>query len=200
MNQFKLSFFPVNTASASPLPEVREAGTTEVSTTSEEHAAEGLFINPAVVGFQALNFVGLLIVLHFILFKPLLKLLKDRSKTINEGVENATKARVALDDANSMRQDILKKAHVQGQEIMESSNKTAEEIKANILSEARAEAAKMIQEANVLAKMERAKMMDELKDTTSKAILEVTEKILREKMDHAKDMKLIQENLNNYLS
>ncbi len=183
--------------------------TTETPVATETHAettaahtevahSEGLSIQPTTVAFQALNFAVLLFALHAILYKPIIKLLNDREKKIKDGVENAEKAELSLKEATLVRQDMLKNAKVETQTMMEHARKSGEDMKATMTMEAQDQAKKIIESGHAMVEMEKGKTMQELKTNAVNLIVKAAEKVLREKIDPTKDMKMIEEHLHNY--
>lgn len=198
MNQ-QSYFIPV--AMASPSSEATETAVAAEPVHTEEAAhAEGLSINPSTVAFQALNLLILLFALHFIIFKPILKLLDERAKKIQEGLENADKAKKELEETTMIRKDMIKSAQVESQEMIEKGRKAGEEVKATIIQDAHKEAAMIIEKAQKVAEAEKANAMKELREEAAHIVLKATEKFLREKLNPEKDAKLIQENLSQIFS
>ncbi len=188
MNQF----IPVALAA----PEQGDATTVQPEPAQPE--SQGLSLDPAVIGFQALNFVLLLVALNLILYKPLTKLLNEREQKIREGVENAEKAEASLREARSVREDMLKNAKVESQTMMEKSRKEGENIKNGIVQEAQEQAKKIVDNGHQVLNMEKAKAMEELKAQAVGLIVKTAEKVIKEKMDSGKDAKMIEESLNSY--
>lgn len=190
MNNFLL----IQVAHASPEVEA----TTAAAEPAEAKHEGGLEIQPTTIAFQALNFVVLLVVLNAILYKPLVKLLTEREKKIKDGVENAEKAENMLKESNIIRQDMIKQAKSESQDIIEKARKSGEEVKTGILAEAQTEADKIIKSGQSLVEAEKAKAMQEVKLSAVNTIVMAAEKLLKEKIDPQKDSKLIEESLNSY--
>lgn len=179
-------------------PEPTETTTAAAGPEAAAHEGGGLSIEPAVVGFQALNFIILLVVLNAILYKPLTKLLTEREHKIKEGVENAEKAEASLKEARSVREDMMKSAKVESQSMLEKARKEGEGLKNNMTLEAQEQAKKIVDNGHQVLALEKAKTMEELKAKTAKMIVQTAEKIIREKMDSPKDAKMIEESLNSF--
>lgn len=189
----------VTTAAAEPVASAEHETVAITEEASAAHEAKGgLEIQPTTIAFQALNFLLLVVVLHLILYKPLLKILKDREKRIREGVENAEKADGMLKESNIIRQDMIKRANSESQEMLESARKSGEEVKSGIIQGAHAEAGQIIKSGQSLIEMEKAKTAQELKGLAVGMIVAATEKVLREKLDSSKDSVLIEESLKGY--
>ena len=86
---------------------------------------------------QAVNFLVLLIVLRFFLYKPLLKLLADRKKKIEEGVEKAKMADVRLLEANEKSKEKIKEAEKQAIGIIQKTENDAKVLEAKLMLKAK---------------------------------------------------------------
>lgn len=159
----------------------------------------GLQINPYTIGFQALNFLILLVLLNLILYKPLVKLLKDREKKIRDGVENAEKAEGMLKESHLIRDDMIRSAKVETQGMLEKARVSGEKVRAEILGEAQKEADHVIKSGHSLIEMERGKAAEDFKGLAVNLIIKATEKLLREKLNDQKDAQMIKESLNSMI-
>lgn len=203
MNEF--SFLPVAYATAEEVTgsaaeeRAEKAGTAEAITEVPEkaHEAQGLSVQPIVVLEQAFNLLILLAALYFILYKPLLKMMGEREQKIKDGVENADKAQKMLNEATSTQSEMIKKANMEGQQIMEKARKSGEELKSGILLEAHNQADHIIKAGHQSVEMEKSKTLQELKGKAVSIVVKATEKILKEKLDSQKDAKFIDESLNS---
>lgn len=167
-----------------------------VKAVEAEH--KGLSIQPTTVAFQALNFVILVLILHKILYKPLIKLLTEREHKIKEGVENAEKAELSLKEAVTVKQDMLKGAKVESQRMLEKAMKEGEEVKSEMVKNAKDEAVKIVESGHNLVEMEKEKVLQEVKQRAVSLVVSATEKLLREKIDAEKDAKIIEQSIRQY--
>jgi len=195
MNSFFL--LPVALA-AEPVAENGAGNETAVTATTAvapAHESGGLEIQPTTIAFQALNFLLLVLVLNWILYKPMVKLLTERKERIREGIENAEKADGMIKESNQIRQDMIKRASAESQDMLEKARKSGEEVKTGLAQEAHKEAADIIKAGHAQVEMEKAKTSQELKGMAVNLIVNATEKVLREKIDSDKDRNLILESL-----
>ena len=174
------------------------AALSETVQNAPEKHPEGLSIQPTTVAFQALNFVILVVILHKILYKPLIKLLTEREHKIKEGVENAEKAEVSLKEAVSVKQSMLKGAKIESQQMLEKARKEGEEVKSGIVKDAKGEAVKIVESGHTLVEMEKEKVLQEVKQRAVSLVVAATEKLLREKIDPEKDAKIIEQSIHEY--
>lgn len=171
----------------------QEAASTATTSETKVVEKEGLTVQPSVIAFQAFNFLILVVLLHKILYKPLLKIMQEREKKIHDGVANAEKAEGMLKESNLIREDMMKRATVDSQDMVEKARKTGDKLKSEIVTDAQKEAEKIMKNGHTMVEAEKSKTAQELKAMTVNMILAATEKVLRTKMDDAKDAKMVQE-------
>jgi len=61
---------------------------------------------------QAVNFAIVFVILYYFGIKPLMKILTERSKKIEDSLKNATKIEKELQQTESKRAEVIKKAKV----------------------------------------------------------------------------------------
>src|SRR3989441_10102431 len=83
---------------------------------------EPIFLGIGALGFnlpaliaQLINFTLLLVILRLLLYKPLLKVLDDRKKRIEEGLEASDEAKRRLAETEQDAAKELEKARAEGQ-------------------------------------------------------------------------------------
>lgn len=208
MNQPNFNFLALPVAKASPETEAgttAEAQTNAVETqtgteapkSSEEHSG-GLSIQPTTFLSHGLNFVLLIVILNLILYKPLTKLLADREKKIREGVENAEKAEVMVNEASTTKANILKQASMESQSLMEKARQAGETLKNEIVEEAHKEAEHIVKAGQQAVEMEKAKTLQELQVRAADLVVTSVEKILNKKLKQEGDAELIQNSIQSY--
>lgn len=106
-------------------------------------------INIYQVLFQIFNFGVVMYLLNKVLYKPVLKMLDERAKKINEGMALADKNIKAAEESEKSKKAEIAKARKEASVILATAEK-----------EAKAKADKIISEAKAKAKAEAAAMMD----------------------------------------
>ncbi|XKT75053.1 MAG: F0F1 ATP synthase subunit B [Patescibacteria group bacterium UBA2103] len=131
--------------------------------------------------FQIINFGILVGALWFFLYKPVLKMLKDRESMVAKGVEDAQAAEKAREEIESSKDEILKGAEHEAHDIVEGAKQHGKDEQKKIVDEANLRAAKLEEDAKLRAKevKEKAKK-DAEKDVARLAIL-AAEKVLEKK-------------------
>ncbi len=115
-------------------------------------------INIWQVLFQAINFGVILLVLNKILYKPVMKLLDDRAKKINDGMVQADKNLKQAEEAEKLKKAEITKARKEASAIIRAAEadakKQADEVIAKAKAKAKDEAERIIKnaESEVVAK------------------------------------------------
>lgn len=76
-------------------------------------------IDPKLLIAQVVNFLIILFVLKRFLYKPVLDLLEQRKKIIEEGVQKTEEARLLLEKAEAKEKELLKEAVVEAKKLLE---------------------------------------------------------------------------------
>ena len=94
---------------------------------------------------QVVNFTILALVLGKFLYKPILKMLDERRKKIEEGLKLTEKMKIKEAELDSEREKVLDKAKAEGVKIIEEHRDKAKKVEADIIIKA-GEEAKVIKE------------------------------------------------------
>jgi len=148
-------------------------------------------IDPKLIIAQVVNFAIVLLVLYKFAYKPILKMLNDRTKKIEKGLKDAEDANKKITELENRDKEMLVEAKKETQKIIASAENTAKKNKDEIIAEAKSQAEKILQEAKKKIEDEKVKMISEIKAEVSGLVVAATEKIIGEKLDSHKDKELI---------
>lgn len=123
---------------------------------------------------QIINFLILFFIFKKFLYKPILKVLKNRAHAITKGLEDAEYAKKALEDAEVQKDKIIAKAALEAEKIIKETRGNAQSIREEILNKSRVEAEKIIAQSRDTALLELAAVKDQARDIS----LELTQKVL----------------------
>jgi len=125
--------------------------------------------------------VILFLIVYFILskfaFGPIIKMLEERRRRIEEGQANAEKIKKQLEEAEMRYQEILRKANDQAQKLIEEARESSEASRQKQLQQAVKDAQGIIDKANASIELERAKMVDEVKKEMVDLVVNTTSKV-----------------------
>lgn len=127
---------------------------------------------------QLINFVILLAVLYRFLYKPVLKLLHERSARIEEGLKNADTAEAKLKEASAAYEKKVLEARGEAQKIMEMSRKEGEKVKAEVVATAQKEADKIVASGRSRLAAEKEKIMREAQEELADLVEHAAEHVL----------------------
>jgi F-type H+-transporting ATPase subunit b len=150
-----------------------------------------LGINWKLLIAQIVNFLILLFVLYKFAYTPVLKVLNDRTKKIEDGIKNAEDAKNKLIELSAREKDVLSKARKEAQEIIKKSEENALKNAKTIEDSAKNQYGKILEEVKAQIEQEKNKAVKEAKLEIAELIVSATEKIIDEKMDAKKDKELI---------
>lgn len=140
---------------------------------------------------QAINFLVLLFILHRFAYKPMLEFLEKRSDRIEQGLKDAQAAQAKLAQMEAREKETLAAAHESARVIMDSAEASAKKRDAIRLAETEETARRFLEDARVKIGEEKQKILIEARQEIAEVIVLSVAKILKEKVDTAKDRELI---------
>lgn len=147
-------------------------------------------INIYQVLFQIFNFGVILWVLTKYLYKPVLKMLDDRAKKINEGQAAAEKNIKAAAELEKEHKEMLSKARKEASAITRDATTEAKKQADAIIYEARQKAAAESAQLHKAAEDEIAKKHKEMESSLKQLVVATTSKLLSEVLTEAEIAKI----------
>jgi F-type H+-transporting ATPase subunit b len=126
---------------------------------------------------QLVLFLIVYFVLNRFAFAPLLKILEERRKRIEEGQLNAEKIKKQLAEAELRYQEVLRKANDDAQILLEESRKNNEAFSQREMEKAVKESAAIVERARHEITSERNRMVDEVKREMVSLVVKTTAKV-----------------------
>ena len=144
-----------------------------------EKLLEAFAIDPRLLLAQAVNFGVLLVVLWYFLYRPVIKMLDERSKKVAQGVEDAAHAAEKLLSADAEAKECLTCAEQEAGQIVSNARDLAGAEKTRIVKDAEARAAAIEQDAEARAKEEALRTLKESEKEIARLAILAAEKTLR---------------------
>jgi F-type H+-transporting ATPase subunit b len=144
---------------------------------------------------QLVNFAIVLLVLYKFAYKPILKILNDRTKKIEKGLKDSEEATKKLENISLSEKEILARAKKEAQEIIKKADESAKSNREVAVLETKSEAEKMLATAKKQIEQEKEKMIGEIKAEVADLVVAATGKIIGEKLDKKKDKELIEKSI-----
>lgn len=140
---------------------------------------------------QLVNFAIVFSVLYFFAFKPLVKVMTDRTEKIDKSLKDADAIEKRLALTEKDREEIITAAKKQANLIIEEADKRGEARKGELLVKAKEEIGQVINNEKAKLIREKAETLKELKKEVAELVVLTVEKLLTEKMTGDKDRELI---------
>jgi F-type H+-transporting ATPase subunit b len=154
---------------------------------------EALGINLGYLVSQIFNFTLLAVLLYVVAYKPVMRMLDERSERIKKGLEDAEAASRRAAEMEQEFEARLGEARREGQEIIAQATQMSETARQEILEKSRQEARAQIEKAKEEIERERDLAMAELRQQVAELSLAISEKVIGETLDEQKQRKLIAE-------
>lgn len=150
-------------------------------------------------GLYPERFIGQLcvwVILFFVLkkwaFGPILKVLDERKRMIEQSVANSERISKELEEAEKTRKEMLSKAHQEVTAMLEEAKASAGKVEEQKIQAAVAQAEQILKKAEQAAEQNREQLMAELKGEIGRMVVLTTEKVIGRSVT-AEDQKRLQE-------
>lgn len=144
---------------------------------------------PGLIIWTTIAFVLLLIILRKYAWKPILKAIKDREKSIEDALQSAAEAKEQMAQLKADNEKIINEAKKERDKLM----KEAREIRDQIISEAKeksvAEGNKIIESARQQIENDKKAAIEEIRNKIADFSVEIAEKLLRKELADDKEQK-----------
>jgi F-type H+-transporting ATPase subunit b len=158
-----------------------------------EELLHKLGINWKLLIAQAVNFAIVLIVLYRFVYKPVLKMLKQRKEKIKKSLKDAERVEENLKKSKIERENQIALGRKEAEKIIAQAKKKSEEIKNEKVEEAKKEEEAIIKTAKQRIRAERQNMIDEAKLEIGELVLLASKKVTKDSIDEQTHKKLINE-------
>lgn len=140
---------------------------------------------------QIVNFIILLVLLRLVAYKPLMRMLDERSRKIKESVEQAEAMKAKTARAEEELKKQLQAAGKEGQERIARALRMGEELKQKAQQEAQQEAEALITRARTEIQRERDEAIGELRHEFADLTVLAAGKVIDRSLDKAAHQQLI---------
>lgn len=149
---------------------------------------------PLLLAF-VINFIILLVLLGKFLYKPVLKMLDERTQKVKESMEWAESIKRDYEQAKVEVQKQIEKGRQEAQVIIAQAVQKGETLKEEAKREASGQAKIIVEKARAELEAERDKMVEDLRKEFVSLLILASEKVIRQTLDKEKQSKLIEETL-----
>lgn len=150
-----------------------------------------LGINLKLFIAQLVNFAIVLFVLWRWAWKPILKVLDDRSKRVERSIEDAKRIEEEMKALDKKRNDFLREAEGKAQTVVQEAERAAAAHRVVEAEKTKAEIAKLLERGKTELAHEKEQMVRAARAELADVIVAATEKVLTEKLDAKRDHELV---------
>lgn len=141
--------------------------------------------------FTLCNMILTFLFLKKFLFKPVQKMIEDRQKEIDGLYDDATASRAQAEELRQEYTAKLQSANAEGDRIIQTATRQAQDREEAILREAQDRAARTMEQAQAQIELEKKQAMNELKTQVSGMAVDIASAVLEEDVDGGKHARLI---------
>ena len=152
-------------------------------------------INIAQIIFQIINFGVVAGALTMLLYKPILKTLKQRSEKIAESQKAAEQILTEKEALDKTKKQEIEKAKKESSKLMAEATKEADDKKSKLMVDARKEVKSYIEAEKGKWDKEKSQLMKNFQKELHEAVFLVTEKVLGKGIDEKTHGKLIDQSI-----
>src|SRR5467141_1189165 len=126
---------------------------------------------------QVISFCIVAVLLRQFAYKPILAVLEDRRRKIEEGMLNAEKIRKELAEAEKRYQEIVAKANADAQRMIDEARESSAHVAERKQQEAIAAAEQILMKARETSAIEHERTMESLKRELGRLVVDTTAKV-----------------------
>jgi F-type H+-transporting ATPase subunit b len=128
-------------------------------------------------------------------WKPIVQALREREENIQEGIDNAEKARIEIENVRIKSDKIISESIVERDKLIRQGREIKEKIVTEARREAEDEARKLVETAKKLIEEEKVAAVNQIKVQIASLSVEIAERILRKRLKEDKDQKELMNSL-----
>ena len=156
-------------------------------------ALQTLGLNLPSLLWHTVNFLVLLALLWRFLYKPVIRMLDERSSRIKESMERAEAIKEQLARTNEETKLALESARKEAQAIADQASQIGEQIKAQARRDAQTEADKILERARQQIEQERRQAIAEARQEMANLVVAAAGKVLGRQLDDRAQHLLVEE-------
>lgn len=142
---------------------------------------------------QLVNFTILLVVLRLFLYKPLYRVLDERKRKIQEGIDRSAVAASAAAESEVEARRLLDEARAEGQEAVRRAQESAARLREELEARARQDADQIVARAREEVQLERDQAIEQLRREFADLTITAAERVINQSLDRQAHQRLIDE-------
>ena len=153
-----------------------------------------------LIFWMTITFLIVFLLLRKMAWKPILKALGDREKSIQDALDAAEKAKEEMAQLQANNEKILLEARNERDKLLKEARETKDSIINEAKGKAQQEADKIVQSARETIQTEKLAAMTELKNQVASLSIEIAEKIIKSELSSDEKQKALVKTMLNDVS
>ncbi len=141
--------------------------------------------------WAVLNILILFILLRIFLFKPINKMLDDRTQSIQKDIDDAENAKREAEELRQQYEDSISEAKEEAGKILREAHEYAEAERAEIIRKSHEEADEIVNSADETIENERRRVIQQAHVQIADLAIEAASKVVSANLDDEKNRKLV---------
>jgi F-type H+-transporting ATPase subunit b len=142
-----------------------------------------LGINPSTLIAQVINVVILFGLLYLVAYRPIMRMLDERSGKIKESMDNTERIKEQAERAEGEAAKRIEAAAKEGQEAIARAMRTGDEVRQEAQQKAKSEGEALIARARAEIQRERDEAIDQLRESFADITIEAAGKVIDRTLD-----------------
>lgn len=137
------------------------------------------------------NVLILFILLRIFLFKPINKIMNERTESIQKDIDDAEKAKREAEELKQQYEDSISEAKEEANNILRKAHEDAEAERESIISKSHKEAEEIVKSADETIENERKRVIQQAHAQIADLAIETASKVIGANLDDEKNRKLV---------
>lgn len=156
---------------------------------------EQLGIQPVQLLMQIINFGILVFLLNKFLYAPIVRMLDERKRKIEEGLASTKSMEIEAQKTEKNRQEIIEKARIEGKHVIEEAKKAAKRVEEELVKKAKQEAAAVVAKGHEDIEAESKRLKEQLQKESVELAALMTERILSHVLSEKEHHEIIEKRM-----
>lgn len=160
-----------------------------------EDGLGSLGIEPSILLAQVINFIILFALLYFVAYKPILRMLDERSRRVKESIDQTEHINKQAELAEKETAKRVQEASKEGQKMIQRAEQAGEEIRQKTQQDAEKQSEKILERAQVEIERKRDEAVSELRQQFVSLTIMTAGKVIDKTLDKEAHRELIEKAL-----
>ncbi|SRR5258708_3954442 len=152
-------------------------------------------VQPILLAAQVVNFLILLLILRRFLYRPILKVLKQRQETIAQSLRNAQQIEERLQKTEEEKELVLEKAAKEAQKLIDEATVAANQVVADAHTKASSDMEKILEQGKQTIRLEKEKMQQEIREELADLVVLGIEKVAGKVLDKKVQKEIVERSI-----